>query len=432
MTIFFRLFFYHSFLTTACWLQAQQPITKTDTIAKTDTIKYVGLEKQIDSIIHVAINKEAFPGCVVYAAREDSVLFHKSYGFHTYDSIRKVKEDDIYDLASITKIAGATLALMKLYDDGIIHLDEPINSYVDIGGQFGKVTIREALAHQGGIRPWIPYHQEIRKKDGTFRTKDMTSVRDDRHEFEITDQLYLSNQFYTKRIKKMIRKSPVIKDPGYKYSGLFFYLVPELVETQTGSPFDQFLEDQFLQYLQNPTFGFKPSESYSLDRIPPTELDTFFRNQLIHGKVHDEGAIMMKGISGNAGLFSNAEDLSKVMQLLLAKGNVDTLRLLSPQTIDLFTTAQYPNLENRRGLGFDKPLLKYDSVASSVARDASERSFGHSGYTGTLTWADPDNGLIFIFLSNRVYPTRNHRALYELNVRPTIHQLLYDYLQKNG
>ncbi len=396
--------------------------------SNTNTFHYLGLEKQIDSIIQAAINHEAFPGCVVYAAREDSVLFHKSYGFHTYDSIRSTRKDDIYDLASITKIAGATLSLMKLYEDGLIHLDDPINKYVDIGGEFGRVTLRQALAHQGGLRPWIPYHQVIRKKDGTFRKKDIVAQQNEDHQFAITDQLYLRDDFYERRIKRLIGKTDVVKNPRYKYSGLFFYLVPELVETATGLQYEAYLQTQFLQALKNPTFGYKPAENFPLERIPPTELDTFFRNQLIHGNVHDEGAIMMKGISGNAGLFSNAEDLAKVMQLLIAEGKIDSVQLLSPQTIDLFTTAQYPNLENRRGLGFDKPLLRYDPALSSVAQSANPRSYGHAGYTGTLTWADPENGLIFIFLSNRVYPSRNNRALYQLNVRPTIHQLLYDYL----
>lgn len=391
--------------------------------------KFVGLEMQIDSIVNVAIKNEAFPGCVVYAARKDSLLFHKSYGFHTYDSITSVKDDDIYDLASITKIAGATLALMKLYDDGLLNLDDPINEYIDLNGKVGKVTIRQALAHQGGLHPWIAYHQVIRKKDGSFRKSDMSTSRDEQYDIEIADNLYLRNDFYEKRIKKLIRKSDVAGTPTYKYSGLFFYLVPELVEKLSGLSFEVYLNQNIYEPIGCETMGFLPTNSFQLERIPPTELDTFFREQLIHGDVHDEGAIMMNGISGNAGLFSNAKDLARVMNLLIENGRVDSTQLISPSTIQLFTTAQYPNLDNRRGLGFDKPLIKYDSLASSVAKDASFRSFGHSGYTGTIAWADPDNDLIFIFLSNRVYPSRTNRALYSLNIRPNIHQLLYEYLR---
>ncbi|MEO1255707.1 MAG: serine hydrolase, partial [Bacteroidota bacterium] len=166
-----------------------------------------------------------------------------------------------------------------------------------------------------------------------------------------------------------------------------------------------------------------------LSQMVPTEIDTFFRMSPIHGKVHDEGAIMMQGVSANAGLFSNAMDLVHLFTMLVENGMTNEFKILSPQTIDLFTSTQYPNAGNRRGLGFDKPLLKYDSIKSSIAKGASFRSYGHSGYTGTIAWADPENGLIFIFLTNRVYPSRRKRAIYQLNVRPTIHQLFYDYLK---
>ena len=388
------------------------------------------LKDKIDSIVFAAIENEAFPGCVIYASHGDSLVYFESYGYHTYDSITSVKKNDIYDLASITKIAGATLAIMKLYEEGLIDLDKPINEYVNgIGKKVGRITLREALAHQGGIYPWIPFHQVIRKKNGDFRAKDIQSVDSDNYPFEITDQLHLSDQFYEKRIKKLIKKSKVTKNPSYRYSGLFFYLVPELVYNLTGVQFEDYLDQSFYGPLEAETLGFNPLENYDLSRIAPTEVDTFFRMEPIHGKVHDEGAIMMRGVSGNAGLFGNAEDLATLMKMLLNYGKLDSLQLLQSQTVDLFTSAQYPNLNNRRGLGFDKPLLEYDSVASSVAKDASFRSFGHTGYTGTLVWADPENDLLFVFLTNRVYPTRNNGALYQLNVRPAIHQILYDHLK---
>ena len=426
-TILFSRFNYFSFLFCASLISLSQ--RSDSTINKT----WVGLEKRIDSVISNAINHEAFPGCVVYAARQDSVFFHKSYGYHTYDSITEVKKEDVYDLASITKVVGGTLALMKLYDDELIRLDDPIREYVrGIKGKVGKVTIREALAHQGGLYPWIPYHQVIRKSDGTFRQKDFRETYAESHEFKVAEGLFLANEFYEKRVKKLISKSDVQKNPSYKYSGLFFYLIPEIVERLTGMDYESYLQKTFYEPLEAGTMGFNPLNRIPIDRIPPTEVDTFFRMSPIHGQVHDEGAIMMRGISGNAGLFSNAGDLGRVMNFLLCEGQVDSLRLLSKQSIALFTTAQYPNKGNRRGLGFDKPLINYDSLVSSVAKDASFKSYGHSGYTGTLAWADPASNLIFIFLSNRVYPTRANRSLYRLNVRPTIHQLLYDYLQSNS
>jgi len=423
-TISLSLFFYCIILLCSPFLLSAQQKEDTRTL-----LNYAGLEKQIDSIIYEAIIHKAFPGCVVYAACEDSVLFHKPYGYHRYDSLIKTSEDDIYDLASITKIAGATIALMKLYDDGLLFLDDPINKYVqNMGGRVGKVTVRRALAHQGGLYPWIPFHEVIRKRNRTFKKKDIAKNKDENHEFQLAKELFLSNDFYEKQIKKRIRKSEVVTSPSHKYSGLFFYLVPEIVLNLTGVPYEEYLEKNVYNPLKAETLVFNPLEDFPSTRIPPTEIDSFFRMEPIHGKVHDEGAIMMRGISGNAGLFGNADDLSKLMAMLLQDGTQDTTNLLSQQTIDLFTTIQYPNQGNRRGLGFDKPLIEYDSIVSSVARDASHLSFGHTGYTGTLAWADPKNGLIFIFLTNRVYPTRSNRALYQMNVRPTIHQLFYDYI----
>ncbi|MEP1094630.1 MAG: serine hydrolase [Cyclobacteriaceae bacterium] len=383
---------------------------------------------EIDSIVSNAIRLEAFPGCVIYISQGDSTLLFKSYGYHTYDSLRRVAVNDIYDLASVTKVTGATLALMKLYEEGLINLDDPIGKYLDGLGRIRDATIRECLAHQAGLRPWIPYYQEVKKKNGRFR-RNTVGPMSESYNYALTDSLFLHKDFYRK-IKKMIGRTKISDEKVYRYSGLFFYLVPELVEKLTGTTYDQYLRSTYYDSLGARTLTFNPLDTYTKSQIVPTENDTYFRMEQIHGTVHDEGAITMKGISGNAGLFSNAEDLAKVWRMLLEEGKMDSMQFLRPETIQLFTTTQYPNNGNRRGLGFDKPLIDYDSVASSVAKDASYRSYGHSGYTGTLVWADPENDLLFIFLSNRVYPTRENRNLYKLNVRPSIHQLIYDQIKK--
>ncbi|MEM9339820.1 MAG: serine hydrolase [Bacteroidota bacterium] len=383
------------------------------------------LEKDVDRVILDALRAKSFPGCVVYASWRDSVIFHKSYGFHTYDSLITVRSGDLYDLASITKVTGATLALMKLYEDGYIHLDDPIGRYISgLGKKVGAVTFRACLSHQAGLHPWIPFYQKIKRKNGRFKPNTVGPKSKD-FDFAMTDSLYLHKDFY-QRIKKWIRRSEVTKDPVYQYSGLFFYLVPELVETLSGVTLDQFLNKHFFNPLGAETVVFNPLAQFDQSRIVPTENDTYFRMEQIHGMVHDEGAITMRGISGNAGLFGNAADLTRIWQMFLNGGTYEDRRYLKPETLALFTTAQFPNLKNRRGLGFDKPLLEYDSVKSSVAKSASYLSYGHSGFTGTLVWADPAHELLFIFLSYRVHPTRENRALYELNVRPTIHQLLYE------
>ena len=398
---------------------------------KIDSVGILGkLQKDIDSIVNSAISKEAFPGAVVFVSYRGKPLVYESYGFHTYDSIYPVYSSDIYDLASLTKVMASTIALMKLYDEGKIDMEAPIREYVDGLGwsKVGKVTLREALAHQGGIQSWIQYYSEVKKNNGKYRWNTLSTTHSDKYPIQIAEGLYLHKDFYEKKIKKMIRRSPVKKHPTYVYSGLFFYLIPELVENLSGMDFETFLAKNFYDSLKMKTVGFNPSKKFEMERIVPTEIDTFFRNEPIHGKVHDEGAILMNGVSGNAGLFGNAVDVSTLWEMLLNDGQMDGKEYIKPSTIELFTATQYGSLDNRRGLGFDKPLLEFDAVRSSVAESASVRSYGHTGYTGTLVWTDPDYDLVFVFLSNRVYPDRTHRMIYNLNIRPTIHQLVYDYL----
>ncbi|MBV6647823.1 MAG: serine hydrolase, partial [Cyclobacteriaceae bacterium] len=377
------------------------------------------------SVVAEGIRQQAFPGCVLFASKGDSILIKKKYGFHTYDSTKLVEDWHIYDLASITKVTAATLAIMKLYEEDLIKLDDHIGMHIPgLGRRVGSISFRAYLAHQSGIRSWIPYYNEIKTRKG-FKRKHISTVESLKYDYQLADSLYLRGDFY-KIIKKFIKKAPVDQVKEYRYSGLFFYLVPELVQRLTGQSFAEYLREHFYTPLGAETLGFNPLSHFSDSVIVPTELDTFFRMKPIHGQVHDEGAIMMQGISGNAGLFSNAEDLAKVWRMLLNEGMVDSIRYLSPQTITLFTTAHFPANENRRGLGFDKPAIGEEPLLSPVSESASLRSYGHSGYTGTFIWADPEYDLLFIFLSNRVYPTRKNTKLYELNLRSQLHQLVYD------
>jgi CubicO group peptidase (beta-lactamase class C family) len=254
-----------------------------------------------------------------------------------------------------------------------------------------------------------------------------------RFPYRISDSgLFLHKDFREKKIYKMIKKSAVSNDKSYVYSGLTFYLIPKLVERLAGKPFDQFVKDEFYYPLGATTLTFNPRNTFPLSRIVPTETDDFFRMETLHGRVHDEGAAMMLGVSGNAGLFSNARDLAKVYQMLLNGGVYESATYLSPQTIAEFTACQFCDSGNRRGLGFDKPLIDYSFSASSVAQHASADSYGHTGYTGNLVWADPATGLLFVFLSNRVHPTRNNSKIYQLNVRPNIHNLVYNLLESGS
>ncbi len=390
------------------------------------------LNDGIDRIMQQAIDSMAFPGGQVLIAKQGLVIYHKAFGYHTYDKMIPVDTTDLYDLASVTKTTASTLALMKLYDMGLFDPDKTMGEYFpDVAkGKKKNLVMRDVLAHQAGLRAWIPFWSESQKRNGKYRNKTISSDSSANYPYRISEAgLFMHKDFIQKKIYKMIRKSKVSKDKRYVYSGLTFYLIPELVRRLTGKSFDQFLYDEFYIPMGATTLRFNAGRLFDLDRIVPTEVDTFFRMQTLHGVVHDEGAAMMLGVSGNAGLFSRAGDVAKVYQMLLNGGQFEGNTYLKESTIQEFTDCQFCEVGNRRGLGFDKPLVEYNARLSSVAKGASEASFGHSGYTGTLVWADPDNDLLFVFLSNRVYPTRNNSKIYQLNVRPDIHNLVYELLR---
>ena len=390
------------------------------------------LNQGIAEIMKQAIDSMAFPGAQVLIAKNGLVFYHQGFGYQTYDKINAIDTTDIYDLASVTKTTASTLALMKLYDLGLFDPDKTMGDYFPkvAKGKKKHLVMRDVLAHQAGLKAWIPYWSESQRRNGKYKNKTVSRDSSAKYPYRISEaELFMHKDFIEKKIYKMIRKSKVSKDKKYVYSGLTFYLIPELVKRLSGKSFDQFLYDEFYVPLEATTLRFNPKEEFDLDRIVPTEVDSFFRMEALHGDVHDEGAAMMRGISGNAGLFSRAGDLAKVYQMLLNGGSFEGKTYLKASTIQEFTDCQFCEVGNRRGLGFDKPLVAYDANISSVAKGVSPESFGHTGYTGTLVWADPANDLLFIFLSNRVYPTRNNSKIYQLNVRPNIHNLVYELLR---
>lgn len=400
------------------------------------------LEDSIAAIVEEGIAKGAFPGAQVLVARHGNVVYHKAFGHHTFENTQAVSTDDLYDLASVTKISSALPALMKLHGEGKFQLNAPLEKYMPEfkGSDKGDLTFRSMLAHNARLRPWIPYwkgtlrgHSRYpwqkrwdneRINDGRFRWFTFKADSSKRFPIYVTDNLWLHRK-YKKRIYKAIKKSPLNEEPGYVYSGLLFYLLPEIVADLTTTAYTEYLDRHFYHRLGAFSLGYRPLEEYPREQIVPTEQDTFFRMQQLHGYVHDEGAAMMGGISANAGLFANARDLAKLMHLYMNNGRAAGEQLIDSASVAEFTRCQYCEEGNRRGLGFDKPMIEYDSARSYVAGSASPSSFGHSGYTGTFTWADPESGLLLVFLSNRVYPTRENRKLYELNIRPRLHEVLY-------
>lgn len=403
---------------------------------KTDThiFDYQLVYKQVDSIITNGIKNEAFPGAQVLVAKNDAVLFHEAFGFHTYDSLQPVALDDLYDLASVTKITGPLPAIMKLVGEGKLNLDVPFSTYWKPWKRRKNkkdITLREILAHQAGLEPYIVFLNETLKKNGRFKNRFLRKSRSHRFDKQAFGDIYVKSRF-NRKMYRMINRSKVSEDKTYRYSGLTFLIFPKIITDLTGVPYEKYIEDNFYRPIGASTLGFLPSVKNFPNRIVPTEMDTLYRHTLTQGWVHDENASLLGGISGNAGLFGTAEDLAKIMQLYAQYGEYGGNQILPEAVVKEFIKVKYPENENRRGLGFDKPLLGNDTLALKDAYPAPEvsaESFGHSGFTGTFVWADPKNQLVYIFLSNRVYPTREHRALYDLTIRSAVQQVFYKTLQ---
>ncbi len=385
---------------------------------------------KVDSIIDHGIQNKAFPGAQILVAKNAKIIFHKAYGFHTYDSLQKVALDDIYDLASVTKIAGPLPAIMKLVNEGKLNLDIPFSTYWKPWRKVKDkkdLTLREILAHQAGLTPYIVFLNEVLKNNGKLKKRFVSRHPKPGYDNQAYDGLFIKNTFRSK-MHRMINRSKVSEEKKYKYSGLAFLIFPELIEQMTGQSYENYLEQNFYKPLGASTMGFRPKTKGYPNQIIPTEQDTLFRHTLTQGWVHDENASLLGGVSGNAGLFASATDLAKLMQMYLQNGVYNGKRYVSETMMKEFIKVQYPKNENRRGLGFDKPSLDNEELDFSEAYPAltvSAESFGHSGFTGTFIWADPKNQLVYIFLSNRVNPTREHRNLYELKIREAIQQVFY-------
>ena len=385
---------------------------------------------RIDTIAQEAIAQQAVPGCQVLVAKGGKVIFQKSYGFHTYDNQIPVTNQDLYDLASVTKVSASLLALMRLQDEGKFDVNKPLGEYLPEFRKSNKadLTFRELLTHQARLKSWIPFWKSTVRKNGSFRWFTFKDKPSRRFPVKVADSLYL-HRHYIKRIYKEIKNSPLNEKPGYVYSDLSFYLYPLIVQRLTGQDFETYLQETFYQPLGANSLTFNPGARYPLSRIVPTEYDSLYRKQLLHGFVHDEGASMLGGVSGHAGLFGNANDLAKLMQMYLQKGTFEGKRYISEATMNEFTRCQFCPQGNRRALGFDRPVSPA-SANSNAAVDASPESFGHSGFTGTFAWVDPAHDLVYVFLSNRVYPTRNNSKLSDLNIRTRIHQVVYDAIRE--
>ncbi len=385
------------------------------------------LRNGINEVLMEGLNAKAYPGVQALVAKDGHIIYHQVFGRQTYDpDSPPVAHQDLYDLASITKISASLPALMRLYEEGKIGLDEPLKNWYPKFKKSNKkdLTLRRLLTHTAQIKAWIPFWRNTIKKNGRFKRHTFRRDSTADYNVKVTDSLWLHYK-YRDQVFKAIKKSKLNKEPGYVYSDMSFYLYPEVVESLTGQKFEEYLKSTFYRKLGAYSLTFNPLRFYPMDWIIPTENDTFFRKTQIQGVVHDEGAIMLGGVSGHAGLFGNIVDLAKLMQLYLNGGTYGGEQFLKDSTLKTFNSRPYESEGIYRGIGFDKPLLTYDPVKSHTAEAASQESFGHSGFTGTFTWVDPKENLIFIFFSNRVYPTRDNRKLYEMRIRQRVQAAIY-------
>ncbi|WP_372920609.1 glycoside hydrolase family 3 N-terminal domain-containing protein, partial [Salegentibacter sp.] len=385
----------------------------------------------IDSLMHQAMDMKAIPGGQILVARNGKVVFHKAYGLHDYSDTVKVKKTDVYDLASVTKISASLAALMKLNDEGKFNVNHTLADYLPVfkGSNKEDIPLYDILTHQGRLKSWIPFWRNTRRNNGSYKWFTIKQDSSKRFPIKISDNMYLHRNYPDKMVKA-IRNSPLEDEKKYKYSDFFFILAPRVVESRIDTGFAEFLDENFYKSLGATSLTFNPYEKYSKKEIVPTEHDYLFRRGPIHGRVHDEGAVMFGGISGHAGLFGNANDLAKLLQMYLNMGEYAGKRYIEEETLREWSKVQFPENDNHRGMGFDKPYLEYKGESGNTAKDASKASFGHTGFTGIMVWMDPEEDLLYLFLSNRVLPTRGNTRLYSLNTRTNIQQVLYDAIEK--
>ena len=383
--------------------------------------------KKIDSLVNYGINENMMPGAQVLVARKGKVIYNKAFGYHTQEKINKVSENDIYDLASLTKILATLPMVMKLVDDSTISLDTKISELLPEYFATNKenITVKEMLSHYARIKSWIPFYLETLDSLNLPDKKYYSKSKSNDFEIQVANDLYVRNDMKDSIYLK-IKESELYDRLRYKYSDLPFYILKEFLERHHNKQFKDLVQNELYQLIGANRTTFLPLEKFTLDMIPPTEIDQYFRMQKIHGFVHDQGAALLGGVSGHAGLFSNANDIAKIMQMYLWNGSYGNDQYIKSETIDLFNSCNFCDADVRRGVGFDKPQL--DDIGPTCGC-ISMNSFGHSGFTGTFTWADPDEEIIYVFLSNRTYPSADNKSIIENNLRSDIQGLIYESIE---
>lgn len=381
---------------------------------------------ELSMFLQRAVADGTFPGCQVFAAKDGKILFNRAYGYHSVYKKQRVETSTVYDVASLTKVLSTTLAVMRLYEQKRLDLNERLVDYLPWvkGTDKANIRIKNLLLHQAGLKSWIPFYKETLDSLGDLRTDLYRPRGDNTFGILVAENLYLRSD-YADTVWSRILTTPLENQGRYVYSDLDFYFLAKIVEKLTNQPIDVYMEQNFYQPMGLKTMTYRPLKKMKKDRIAPTENDIIFRRQTVHGYVHDPGAAMFGGVAGHAGLFATAEDVGVVFQMLLNGGVYNGVRFFQKSTIDYFSA--YNSTLSRRGLGFDKPKAERNDAGPTGDR-ASGYTFGHQGFTGTCAWADPETGVVFVFLSNRVNPSATNWKINQKSIRTKAQDYIYESL----
>ena len=386
--------------------------------------------KKIDSLAQVGVWGDMMPGAQILVARKGKVIYQKNFGYHTQEKKNLVKDDDIYDVASLTKILGTMPILMELYDRKVITMDTKLSELLPEYKKSNKayITLRDMLSHYARLKSWIPFYAAtLDTLTGRPSAKYYSDKSKGKFTIKVADDLYMRKDFKDS-IFEQIRTSELRNRLSYKYSDLPYYILKKYLEEFYGTGLENIVQRNLYSSLGANYSTYLPLEKFSKADIVPTEIDTYFRMQKVHGYVHDQGSAMLGGVSGHAGLFSNSNDVAKIMQMYLWDGFYGGKRYFGPETMQAFNTCYYCDDKVRRGVGFDKPQL---GDSGPTCGCVSMTSFGHSGFTGTFTWADPSEEIVYVFLSNRTYPSADNRKIIGSNLRSNIQAVIYEAIEPN-
>jgi CubicO group peptidase (beta-lactamase class C family) len=382
---------------------------------------------EIEKIANKAIDDKIAPGIVVLVARKGKVVYQKSFGYQTYDKLKKVSETDLYDVASLTKMIATLPNVMQEYDKGKVGLETTLSTMLPLfnGSDKANINFKDLLLHNAQLTPYIAYYKNTLDRDGKPLAKYYRKTPDEFFSKQVADSMFIRNDFHD-TIMKIIVESKLLPEKKYKYSDLTFMILKEYLEKSTSKTLDVLVQDNLFQSLGMNNSLYNPLQKRNKTDIAPTEIDNYFRHQTLQGYVHDQGAAIEGGVQGHAGLFSNAMDIAKMMQLYLQKGNYAGIQYFSAKTFDDFNTCYLCTDGNVRGLGFNKPR----GSDNPTSKSASDSSFGHTGFTGTMTWADPITETVYVFLSNRTYPGVVENKLAKGKIREQIQEVIYEAILK--